>query len=174
MSAVVEQGATPVLVAAWRPVFDPAPYVALQWAWVHWMEGLMGNNHLPLSGNVEQWIRTWGEAVSQIGLVNVNVAGSGNPQLEKRIGSQFSYGRQLGRMLDVLVPLVKKNEATLRSDAGDKPVQEFLDMAKAIAAMKRRGVADIVDEVSGWRRSADFDTKLAELLPRPAALERAK
>ena len=83
-----------------------APFVALQSAWLQWNEELLKTNKFPLSGNVDQLIKTWGEAVSQVGFLNVNVANSGNPPLERKIGSSFSYGRQLGRILDVLAPLV--------------------------------------------------------------------
>jgi hypothetical protein len=157
------------VTTAW-PAFDPQPYVALQAAWIKWAERLMEENRWPLSGNVDQWIRTWGEVVGQVGVFNVNVAGSGNPQLEKRIGSQFSYGRQLGRILDVLKPLVQANQDTLRATAGEKALREFLEMVDTIEAMKQRPVGDIVDEVSLWQKSADFDQKLRELIDRLQAL----
>ena len=160
------------VTTAW-PVFDPQPYLSLQSAWVKWAERLMDDNRWPLSGNVDQWIRTWGEAVGQVGLFNVNVAGSANPQMEKRIGSQFSYGRQLGRMLDVLKPLVDASQDTVRDAAGEKALRDFIEMAETIGAMKHHAVGDIVDEVSRWRKSADFDTKLADLLARLKALSPA-
>ena len=52
------------------------PYHGLVLAWIRWAERLMVENRLPLSGNVDQWISAWAEAVSQIGFFNVNVAGS--------------------------------------------------------------------------------------------------
>jgi len=145
---------------------------ALQLAWVRWAERLMLENRWPLSGNVDQWISTWAEAVSQIGFFNVNVAGSANPQLEKRIGSQFSYGRQLGRMLDVLAPLVDANEPLLRKQAGKK-LDDFRKMAADIERMKERPVEDVVDDVRRWRKSADFRAKLEALTQQLEALKAA-
>lgn len=145
---------------------------ALQLAWVRWAERLMLENRWPLSGNVDQWISTWAEAVSQIGFFNVNVAGSANPQLEKRIGSQYSYGRQLGRMLDVLAPLVDANEPLLRKPAGKK-LDDFRKMAADIERMKERPVEDVVDDVRRWRKSADFRAKLEALTQQLEALKAA-
>jgi hypothetical protein len=145
---------------------------ALQLAWVRWAERLMLENRWPLSGNVDQWISTWAEAVSQIGFFNVNVAGSANPQLEKRIGSQYSYGRQLGRMLDVLAPLVDANEPLLRKQAGKK-LDDFRKMAADIERMKERPVEDVVDDVRRWRKSADFRAKLEALTQQLEALKAA-
>ena len=145
---------------------------ALQLAWARWAERLMLENRWPLSGNVDQWISTWAEAVSQIGFFNVNVAGSANPQLEKRIGSQYSYGRQLGRMLDVLAPLVDANEAMLRKQAGRK-LDDFREMTAAIERMKERPVEDVVDDVRRWRTSADFRARLEALTQQLEALKAA-
>jgi hypothetical protein len=83
-------------------------------AWLAWQIALLKGNRWPLSGDVTQWIKTWGEIVGQVGLVNYNIAGSTDPMAEKRIGSEYSYGRQLGRILDVLVPVVKAHEADFK------------------------------------------------------------
>jgi hypothetical protein len=83
-------------------------------AWLAWQIALLQGNRWPLSGDVTQWIKTWGEIVGQVGLVNYNIAGSSDPMAEKRIGSEYSYGRQLGRILDVLVPVVKAHEADFK------------------------------------------------------------
>ena len=45
-------------------------------AWLAWQIALLKGNRLPLSGDVTQWIKTWGEIVGQVGLVNFNIAGS--------------------------------------------------------------------------------------------------
>jgi hypothetical protein len=167
MNAIVERGTASPELSPWQP----GSFASLPAAWAAWVERLMVENRWPLSGNVDQWISTWAEAVSQVGFFNFNVAGSGNPSLEKRIGAQYSYGRQLGRMLDVLVPLVKANEAALRREAGDKAVDQFEEMAGTIAAMKRRGAEDIVDEVKGWRGADGFEARLADLIGRLQALQ---
>ena len=150
---------------------DMSPFLALPAAWLKWNEDLLKANKLPLSGNVDQWIKTWGEVVSQIGLVNVNVAGSGNPQLEKTITTEYSYGRQLGRMLDMLAPLVGANKELLEDKAGPKAVEDFEKMVGEIQKLKRRSVSDIVDEVKGWSTSSTFPEDLAKLLQQLEQLE---
>lgn len=150
------------------PPASPAPDGVPMLPWTAWMG--TAQNALPLSGDVSQWIRAWGEAVGQVGLFNVNIAGAGDPQLEKRIGAIYSYGRQLGRVLDVLTPLVKANEALLREQAGDPAVDDFHDMVRRIARLKRRDVDEIVEQVRGWRDDGAFEPRLAELLERLQAL----
>jgi hypothetical protein len=153
---------------------DPQALASLQAAWIDWAKGMLAGNRLPLSGNVDQWIRTWGEAVSQVGLLNVNVAGSSDPQLEQKIGSRYSYGRQLGRMLDVLAPLVEANRATIEKTAGRDKVDDFRKMVGEIHDLKRQpGVDDIVAKVSRWRDSPTFQQDLAELLRQLGALSTA-
>ncbi|MFI4941190.1 MAG: hypothetical protein ACHP7O_12725, partial [Burkholderiales bacterium] len=84
-------------------------------------------------------IRTWGEAVAQIGLFNVNIVNSGNPEMERKISSKFSYGRQLGRMLDVLAPLVEANRDQLLKTPGfnSKDLDDFEEMVKEIKLAKK-------------------------------------
>lgn len=152
------------------PGFDPGQLAALQTAWLKWFEARLQANELPLSGNVEQWIRTWGEAVSQVGLLNVNLAGSGNPQLERKIGSHFSYGRQLGRVLNVLTPLLDANKKLFDGQKEKAALREFEDMVGQIAALKRPSVDDIVCQVEAWRESPGFHQDLAELIRQLQAL----
>jgi len=159
-----------VAVPAAASPADPATLYALPATWAKWVENLLATNRLPLSGDVTQWIRTWGEAVSQVGLVNYNIAGSGNPQLEKRIGSRFSYGRQLGRILAVLEPLVQANEALLRERAEPEALAEFREMVEGIRALKRRTPDDIVQEVETWLGTEGAQQRLAELLHKLEAL----
>jgi hypothetical protein len=65
---------------------------------------------LPLSGNVTQTINPWtpffNPVGSQIGLVNINLGNSSNPEIEEQVLSDVaSYGKQLGRIEDVLAVL---------------------------------------------------------------------
>ncbi|MBI2731754.1 MAG: hypothetical protein HYX44_00075 [Aquabacterium sp.] len=120
-------------------------------AWVKGATDLLAHNKLPLSGDVSQWIRTWGEAVGQIGLLNINTVNSGNPSLERDIGSQYSYGRQLGRILDVLTPLVEADKATVikQPDGADK-LEGYESMVKRIQELKGKKAPtreDIVRDV---------------------------
>ena len=139
--------------------------------WAEWMDHMLGKSRMPLSGDVSEWIRAWGEAISQIGLINVNIEGSADPKLEKRISSHYSYGRQLGRMLDVLIPLVEANEALLVKKVGDKDLAQFKQMAADIQRLKRSSVADIVSEVRRWKAAPTFAKDLAELQRELTALK---
>ena len=66
---------------------------------------------LPLSGNITQTINPWtmlfDPVGSQVGLFNINFGISSNPAVEKRVLSDVaSYGKQLGRIGDVLQVLL--------------------------------------------------------------------
>jgi len=140
---------------------DGRALLALQAAWLEWTTKLLRTNRMPLSGDVEQWIRTWGEAVGQVGLLNVNVAGSGNPGLERDITSTWGYGRQLGRILDVLAPLVEKNAAQIDDEDA---VTALGKMVHDIALRRKRAtVADVLAAVGAWKDDADFQAKLTAL-----------
>jgi hypothetical protein len=139
-------------------------------AWLTWVTPLRHQNTAPLGGDVMQWIRAWGEVVGQVGFLNVNYAGSSDPQAERRISGRYSYGRQLGRIMEVMAPLIHRHQAQLRKEVGDKAVAEFLEMAGEIAAMKQASVGEIVNKVSGWRKSNDFAQKLDQLIVQLTAL----
>lgn len=67
---------------------------------------------LPLSGDVTQainpWSWTFGSASSQVGLVNINLGRSSDPELEQEVLDEVgSYGKQLGRIGDALAVLIK-------------------------------------------------------------------
>lgn len=121
-------------------------------AWVDWLESLLHHNKLPLSGDVSQWISAWGEAVGQIGLFNINTVNSANPRLERDIGINYSYGRQLGRILDVLTPMVATYANTPEGKQLDqKKLGEFEAMVADIQKLKDAKAPskeDIVRDVS--------------------------
>lgn len=67
---------------------------------------------LPLSGDVTQAINPWSwtfrSASSQVGLVNINLGRSSDPELEQEVLDEVgSYGKQLGRIGDALAVLIK-------------------------------------------------------------------
>lgn len=134
------------------------------WAlWLAWASPKVASERSPWSGDVTQWIRAWGEAVGQVGLFNINYAGSSDPQAERRITGRYSYGRQLGRLMEVLVPYVQKHEAEFRDGGDGRAVREFLDMAREIEAMKQTTVEDLLAHAKKWRKDPDFKTKLEAL-----------
>ncbi len=156
------------------PAKTPADLMPIfQQAWLDWMQGLARNNQLPLSGNVDQWIKTWGQSVAQVGLFNVNVANSSDPELEKEISGEFSYGRQLGRILDVLGPLVEAADSKVLNK-GDRNVDEFRTMVKRIHDLKARSVEDIVDDVRQWGDTPASAKDLAALIGRLEQLRKSK
>ena len=72
----------------------------------------MPDVNLPLSGAVTQTIEPWTSWFSafgsQVGLINVNLGSSADPDVEKAVIAKVaSYGRQLGRIEDALVVLLK-------------------------------------------------------------------
>lgn len=155
---------------------DPFAFAALPAAWADWMRRLMVENRLPLSGNVDQLIDTWGQVASQVGLVNFNLAGAKDPALERRIGAEYSYGRQLGRILDVLAPLVEANPQLFDTDERKRLRGDFERMLADIRRMKakaRGGVEGVLDEVRSWRDEEDFPARLARLRQALASLDPA-
>lgn len=131
----------------------------LWFAWFNWIKTLMINNQMPLSGNVHQWIEAWGQAVGQIGLLNVNTANSRNPATERVISTKYSYGRQLGRILDVLAPLVEEKGDWLCEQRmlKQEDLKEFQDMVNDITSAKRRSsIAGLLDTIADVRKSFPY------------------
>lgn len=143
-------------------------------AWQGWARSMSQANRLPLSGDVAQWIRAWGEAIAQVGLVNINVEGTADPRFERDISRDYSYGRQLGRMLDVLLPLAEASEAALRQQIGDARYDDFTSMARDIQRRKdsrqQASIDGIVGQVSAWRDRPQFAEQLQSLIERLQAL----
>lgn len=151
---------------------DAAPSAAMLQSWLALQQMMLDRMQqsarevaLPWSGDVSQWIRTFG----QIGLVNFNVGGSSDPQMERAIGSRYSYGRQLGRMLDVIAPLVAANKALIAEQGGAKALADFEKMVAEIERIKQPSVEDIVEKVERWRGTPEFGERLRRL---QAALDR--
>jgi hypothetical protein len=92
---------------------------------------------LPLSGDVSQWINpitSWWSGNQ----ISVNLGESGSPEAEaeilRRVGS---YGRQLGKIDDVLTVLITHLDRTSLSPLETEAINEFEDMAKQIGKIKR-------------------------------------
>ncbi|MFN5588302.1 MAG: hypothetical protein ACK48P_00535 [Holosporales bacterium] len=100
----------------------------------------------PLSGDVLQTINPWtwwNSAVNQLGgqfgLININTMASGDPALEQNIVQNVaSYGRQLGRVADVLNVLIatKGNLAQL-TPAQQQQIDAFQQLTEQINAAKK-------------------------------------
>jgi hypothetical protein len=92
---------------------------------------------LPLSGDVSQWINpitSWWSGNQ----ISVNLGEAGSPEAEaeilRRVGS---YGRQLGKIDDVLTVLITRLDRTSLSPLEAEAINEFEDMVKQIARIKR-------------------------------------
>jgi hypothetical protein len=100
----------------------------------------------PFSGDVLQTINPWtwwNSAVNQLGgqfgLININTMASGDPALEQNIVQNVaSYGRQLGRVADVLNVLIatKGNLAQL-TPAQQQQIDAFQQLTEQINAAKK-------------------------------------
>jgi len=109
---------------------------------------LMPDFKLPLSGNVTQTINPWtvffNPIGSQIGLINVNLGNSSNPAVEEQVISDVaSYGKQLGRIEDVLVVLMthfRPKRALTKCE--NKAILDLKRMIEDIADVKERHSAE--------------------------------
>jgi hypothetical protein len=105
-----------------------------------YMENPLDLWRLPWSGDVTQAINPWSwwtSAMGQFGLVNISSSASANPQLERDIvGKVASYGRQLGRMTDVVYALLAHQDESAWSPDERRHIADFRRMADAIYAVK--------------------------------------
>lgn len=102
----------------------------------------------PLSGPVSQVFDFWSDwfqSVGQIGLVNVDLGRTPDPELEQRIVAEVgSYGRQIGRMSEALAVLLKAAEEAKildrnsLSDADIAALHDFREMVAAVADCRER------------------------------------
>jgi hypothetical protein len=107
----------------------------------------MPNVRLPLSGDVLQNINPWNWFLrltgSQVGLININLGRSADPELEEEILQDVgSYGRQLGRISDVLGILLRHVNLDGLDDAEKAKIAAFTTQLGEIDRLKaRRAVA---------------------------------
>ncbi len=95
----------------------------------------------PLSGDVIQainpWQWVWNASGGQYGLVNINLGRSSDPDLEQQILDEVgSYGRQLGRIGDVVEVLLRAVDPKKLSDDDQKKVRDFQVQLDEIAKLK--------------------------------------
>ena len=108
----------------------------------------MPNFRLPLSGNVMQTINPWtaffNPVGSQLGLININLGNSSNPAVEEQVISDVaSYGKQLGRIEDVLIVLLTHfRPKRALTKAENKAIHDLKRMIEDIADVKARHSAE--------------------------------
>ena len=99
---------------------------------------------LPLSGDVVQTINPWTAFLSpigsQFGLININLGQSSAPDVEEEVLSDVgSYGKQLGRIGDVLIVLLAHFHPRTPLTADEsKAIDELKDMLAKIADVKAK------------------------------------
>jgi hypothetical protein len=95
---------------------------------------------LPLSGDVSQVINPWSwmnNSMGQFGYININQTVSSNRELEREIVTRVAgYGKQLGRITDVIDVLLSKLPRTGLDAADRKAIEDYRDMTDGIAAVK--------------------------------------
>lgn len=103
----------------------------------------MATFKLPLSGDVVQAINPWqwtlNAAQGQWGLININLGRSSAPEVEARILDEVgTYGRQIGRIGDVLELLTRHlDESRLSADEREQ-LDDFRQQMREIRRIKAR------------------------------------
>jgi hypothetical protein len=99
---------------------------------------------LPLSGDVTQTINPvsmfFNPVGSQIGLININLGTSSEPKIENQVLSDVaSYGKQLGRIGDALVVLLRHFQPVGELTKEEKEaIRDLKSMLNSIAEVKER------------------------------------
>ena len=101
---------------------------------------------LPLSGDVTQWISPLTAFMTgdQFGLININMGPSSEPDVEEEVMSDVaSYGKQLGRVEDALVVLLRY----FQPDTLTKKEEDAINVLKTM-------IDDIADRKEKHKRAA--------------------
>jgi hypothetical protein len=99
---------------------------------------------LPLSGDVTQTINPWNLAFNpvggQYGLINVTLGQSSAPEVEAEVLTDIAgYGKQLGRIGDALLVLLKHLPQDTELAPGDAAaIADLKDMLAHIEKVKKR------------------------------------
>jgi hypothetical protein len=101
----------------------------------------------PWSGDVSQWIApvaAFMPSAGQFGLINISLGQSSAPVVERDVLAEVgSYGRQLGKIADVLAVLVARLPREALSEGERDAVEEFVWMRRQIDRIKRRHGRDV-------------------------------
>lgn len=104
----------------------------------------MARFRLPLSGDVTQTINPWtwvfNPQAAQIGLINIDLGPSSNPAVEAEVLRDVaSYGKQIGRLQEVVAVLIDRLEKSEALTGQDKDVMEdFRALLREIEEVKER------------------------------------
>lgn len=103
---------------------------------------------LPLSGAVNQTINPWtwffNTSGSQVGLININLGHSSEPELEQRILDRVgSYGRQIGQIGDALGVLLNHLDRKALNAAEQRVLEKLEEQLDKVAYIKREYRAEL-------------------------------
>ncbi len=99
---------------------------------------------LPLSGNVTQSINPWtmlfNPVGSQVGLVNIELGQSSQPEVEQEVLSDVaSYGKQIGRIEDALIVLLDHfNPSRPLTGQEQQAIDDLRELVGQVARVKQR------------------------------------
>ena len=85
--------------------------------------------------------------------INVTEENSSSPETEREIVAAHSYGQQLGRIMDVLDELIRKQPA---GSLGARPVREFAELRNDIETIKARQAAKRAEQMITDLRTPDI------------------
>lgn len=115
------------------------------------------NTRLPWSGiDPAEWLRTWqavwrGAPDSLVQPIlpgwtfNINSTNSSAPQTEANVVARHSYGRQIGRMADILESVVVEKYGKAPKD---KRAADFLTMKREIDQVKQDAAAARIEQIT--------------------------
>jgi hypothetical protein len=122
--------------------------------WQAWLS--MFGIRSPLSGDVTQDIAP--SIGGQLGLLNINATRSGDPALEQRIITQVaSYGRQLGRLVEAVDVLTRRQSRRGLGEADIRALDQLHELAERIAAVKEQEALDQIDRIVAEVRALSGD-----------------
>ncbi len=104
----------------------------------------MPSFRLPLSGNVAQSINPWtmlfNPVGSQVGLVNIELGQSSQPEVEQEVLSDVaSYGKQIGRIEDALIVLLDHfNPSRPLTGQEQQAIDDLRELVGQVARVKQR------------------------------------
>lgn len=106
----------------------------------------------PLGGDVGQAWSWWlNQSLRQVGLINIEQTVSSDPDLERRIITDVAgYGKQLGRMMEVLSAVIEHSKDMPFTTDEKQAVADFKSMAEEIATEKQRhgtNIEEMLDRV---------------------------
>jgi len=81
--------------------------------------------------------------------INVTEENSSSPETEREIVAKYSYGRQLGRITDVLGELIERWPGGAPDDLS---VQRFAELRDDVEKIKTRGIVRAISELAEMKQ----------------------